>query len=63
MGVAAADYDDDGDMDIVKTDFSDDIPNVYHNGGGAQFEIGCFDRAWAATCSTWEARPPDRRGS
>jgi enediyne biosynthesis protein E4 len=38
MGVAVADYDEDGDMDIVKTNFSDDVPNLYHNNGDATFE-------------------------
>jgi hypothetical protein len=38
MGVAVADYDEDGDTDIVKTNFSDDVPNVYHNTGHALFE-------------------------
>jgi enediyne biosynthesis protein E4 len=38
MGVAVADYDEDGDVDIVKTNFSDDIPNVYHNTGNGLFE-------------------------
>ena len=38
MGVAVADYDEDGDLDIVKTNFSDDIPNVYHNTGQGVFE-------------------------
>ena len=38
MGVAIADYDEDGDMDIVKTNFSDDVPNVYHNDGDGTFE-------------------------
>ena len=31
MGVAVADYDEDGYVDIAKTNFSDDVPNVYHN--------------------------------
>src|SRR5215469_8260580 len=31
MGVAAADYDEDGYTDIAKTNFSDDAPNLYHN--------------------------------
>lgn len=31
MGVAVADYDEDGFVDIAKTNFSDDAPNVYHN--------------------------------
>ena len=38
MGVAVSDYDEDGDVDIVKTNFSDDIPNLYHNNGDATFE-------------------------
>jgi hypothetical protein len=38
MGVAVADYDEDGFTDIVKTNFSDDIPNVYHNNGDGTFE-------------------------
>jgi enediyne biosynthesis protein E4 len=38
MGVAIADYDGDGDVDIVKTNFSDDIPNLYHNNGDGTFE-------------------------
>lgn len=38
MGIAAADYDEDGDTDIFKTNFSDDIPNLYHNMGGGTFE-------------------------
>jgi hypothetical protein len=37
MGVAAADYDEDGFIDIVKTNFSDDTPNVYHNNGDGSF--------------------------
>jgi hypothetical protein len=38
MGVAVVDYDEDGFMDIVKTNFSDDIPNLYHNNGDGTFE-------------------------
>ena len=34
MGVAAADYDHDGNFDIVKTNFSDDSPNLYHGSDG-----------------------------
>jgi hypothetical protein len=37
MGVAVADYDEDGSLDIVKTNFSDDVPNVYHNNGDGTF--------------------------
>jgi hypothetical protein len=31
MGVAVADYDEDGFFDLAKTNFSDDVPNLYHN--------------------------------
>ncbi len=37
MGVDAADYDHDGLPDIVKTNFSDDSNNLYHNDGKGQF--------------------------
>ncbi|MEO8658831.1 MAG: CRTAC1 family protein [Bryobacteraceae bacterium] len=38
MGVSAADYDCDGQLDIFKTNFSDDLPNLYHNLGNRAFE-------------------------
>jgi hypothetical protein len=38
MGVAAADYNCDGLLDILKMNFSDDLPNLYHNDGGGLFE-------------------------
>jgi hypothetical protein len=37
MGVAIADFDEDGHFDIVKTNFSDDTPNLYHNAGDGTF--------------------------
>jgi len=37
MGVAAADYDCDGLLDILKTNFSDDLPNLYKNLGKRMF--------------------------
>jgi hypothetical protein len=37
MGVTVADYDEDGFVDIVKTNFSDDVPNVYHNNRDGTF--------------------------
>jgi hypothetical protein len=37
MGVTAADYDEDGFIDIAKTNFSDDVPNLYHNNGDGTF--------------------------
>jgi enediyne biosynthesis protein E4 len=42
MGVAAADYDMDGNLDIVKTNFAGDTPSLYHNLGGASFEDTTF---------------------
>jgi hypothetical protein len=38
MGVAAADYDGDGWLDILKTNFSSQVPNLYRNTGKAIFE-------------------------
>ncbi|MGC2402584.1 MAG: CRTAC1 family protein [Acidobacteriaceae bacterium] len=38
MGVSAGDYDCDGFLDIFKTNFSDDLPNLYHNDGKRLFE-------------------------
>ena len=42
MGVAVADVDEDGRPDIVKTNFSDDVPNVYLNLGHGAFEDRVF---------------------
>jgi len=42
MGVSAADYDMDGNLDIVKTNFAGDTPSLYHNLGGANFEDTTF---------------------
>jgi len=44
MGVALRDYDRDGLLDIVKTNFVDDYPNLYRNVGKAGFQ----DRTLAA---------------
>jgi hypothetical protein len=44
MGVAVGDYDRDGMLDIAKTNFVDDYPNLYRNLGKAGFQ----DRALAA---------------
>jgi hypothetical protein len=43
MGVAAADYDRDGLLDIFKTNFSDDLPNLYRNVGKRVFEEKTVD--------------------
>ncbi len=37
MGVSAADYDHDGFFDLVKTNFADDTPTLYHNNGDMTF--------------------------
>jgi len=37
MGVAVADYDCDGSLDIFKTNFADDTCNLYHNNGDGTF--------------------------
>ena len=42
MGVSAADYDLDGNLDIVKTNFAGDTPSLYRNSGGANFEDTTF---------------------
>jgi hypothetical protein len=42
MGVSAADYDLDGNLDIVKTNFAGDTPSLYHNLGGDTFEDTTF---------------------
>jgi hypothetical protein len=42
MGVSAADYDMDGNLDIVKTNFAGDTPSLYHNAGNATFEDTTF---------------------
>src|SRR5262249_48290050 len=38
MGVAAGDYDGDGRLDLIKTNFSDDTISLYRNLGGGLFE-------------------------
>ena len=42
MGVSAADYDLDGYLDIVKTNFAGDTPSLYHNRGNWNFEDATF---------------------
>jgi hypothetical protein len=48
MGVSAADYDLDGNLDIVKTNFAGDTPSLYHNQGGANFEDTTFSAGLGA---------------
>jgi enediyne biosynthesis protein E4 len=42
MGVSAADYDMDGNLDIVKTNFAGDTPSLYRNRGNWNFEDTTF---------------------
>lgn len=42
MGTMAADYDCDGWMDILRTDFSEDTPALYHNIGKGMFDDVTF---------------------
>jgi enediyne biosynthesis protein E4 len=42
MGITAADYDLDGNLDLLKTNFAGDTPSLYHNLGGANFEDVTF---------------------
>ena len=42
MGVSAADYDNDGHFDIVKTNFSDDTPTLYRNFGDGTFKDATY---------------------
>jgi hypothetical protein len=37
LGAYAADYDGDGSLDIIRTNFSDDTPTLYHNNGDGTF--------------------------
>jgi hypothetical protein len=48
MGVSAADYDLDGNLDIVKTNFAGDTPSLYHNQGAANFEDATFSAGLGA---------------
>jgi enediyne biosynthesis protein E4 len=48
MGVTVADYDEDGFVDIAKTNFSDDVPNLYHNNHDGTFT----DRVYEAGLGT-----------
>ena len=43
MGVSAADYDADGWLDIFKTNFEDDVPDLYRNERDGNFSFRTFD--------------------
>jgi len=42
MGISAGDYDLDGNLDLVKTNFAGDTPSLYHSLGEAAFEDTTF---------------------
>ena len=42
MGVSAGDYDHDGNLDIVKSNFAGDTHSLYHNQGDGNFEDATF---------------------
>jgi len=42
MGVSAADYDNDGFLDIVKTNFADDTSTLYRNAGDGTFKDATY---------------------
>ncbi len=42
MGVAVGDFDNDGKIDLMKTNFAGDYPNLYRNLGGGIFEDQVF---------------------
>jgi hypothetical protein len=43
MGLSAGDYDGDGFLDIFKTNFDQDVPDLYHNEGDGTFAFRTFD--------------------
>ena len=48
MGVGVGDFDRDGWLDLVKTNFADDYPNLYRNNDGIFFEDICVRAGLAA---------------
>jgi hypothetical protein len=43
MGVSAGDYDGDGLLDILKTNFEGDVPDLYRNNGDGTFTFQTYD--------------------
>ena len=53
MGVTAGDYSQDGYLDLAKTNFSDDTPDLYHNNGDGTFRTPRSRRGWGTIRTTW----------
>jgi hypothetical protein len=53
MGVDAGDYDGDGRLDLVKTNFSQDYTSLYHNDGDGLFTDVSFRSGLAATLGAY----------
>jgi hypothetical protein len=49
MGVEAGDYDGDGRLDLVKTNFSQDYTTLYHNQGGGLFDDASISSGISST--------------
>ena len=52
MGVDAGDYDEDGLFDIIKTNFSDETPSLYHNDGRGFFTDATYQGGLAGLASS-----------
>ncbi len=52
MGADAGDYDGDGLLDIIKTNFSDETPTLYHNEGRGFFSDVTFQAGLASLASS-----------
>ena len=49
MGISAADYDLDGSLDLIKTNFAGDTPSLYRNLGNGTFDDATFEAGLGLT--------------